>query len=285
MVAEKKRKSEAQNALSCEDDLPRRDNLRRGIGDAMMSHGWLMIAALGWLPVSSGAWAAEMSAGDLVMRPNGSADVVVSGSIDGESTFAWTVMLELIPRAGNRGTVAFTQVPAGRPHRRPSFTVVKSAGRSDAVKVLQSRRPGVDIRRLGDAWPGAGSFTAYDTQQAGSNTLNGAVDDNGTFVANSTTFSGPLAVFPVRAGASARGVWDVVLWTAAGESGWEAVQTRLTGGTIVISRDACEMRRDCDDHDRCTDDTCRAGTCEHVRNDAACSEAKPPKNRGRKKRQ
>jgi hypothetical protein len=191
-------------------------------------------------------------------------------------------MLELVPRQGSRGSVSFTSVPAGHAQGRPSFVIHKTSKNEDAVRINQVRRAGVDIRQLEDAWPEVGSFTAFDTQQAGAPVLNGAVDDNGTFVAAPLTFSGGMASFPVKASPDARGVWDVTLRTSAGDSSWEGLETTLTGGTIAIGRGVCEQHRDCDDGDPCTRDICRAGTCAHVPDKRACRESESAGKRGRK---
>ena len=50
---------------------------------------------------TSGVEAAELSVDDLAMPPAGTATVVVSGSIAGESTFGVNILLESVPRAGN----------------------------------------------------------------------------------------------------------------------------------------------------------------------------------------
>ncbi len=249
-----------------------------------MLRAWSVIAVLGWLGTWSNAWAAEMSVGDVRMRANRTAGVVVSGSIDGESTFGWTIMLELTPREGNRGTVTFTLEAAGHPGKRPSVVVVKNARGVDAVRLEQVHREGVDIIQLSDVWPDIGNFTGYDTLQAGSDTLNGAVDENGTFLPAPVTFSGALASFPVLASPNARGVWDVTLWTSVGESGWEGVDTTLVGGTITVSHKVCKGHHDCNDRDPCTDDTCVAGVCEYVRNDRLCREAELARKRRSKRR-
>ena len=249
-----------------------------------MLRAWSVIAVLGGLGTWSNVWAAEMSVGDVRMRANRTAGVVVSGSIDGESTFGWTIMLELTPREGNRGTVTFTPEAAGHPGKRPSVVVVKNARGIDAVQIEEVPREGVDVRQLSDPWPNIGTFTAYDTLRAGSDTLNGAVDDNGTYVAEAVTFSGALARFPVIASPNAHGVWDVALWTQAGESGWEQVETTLVGGTISVSRRACRKHRDCDDGDPCTVDACDAGMCTHVRDERACHQAELSKKHMGKKR-
>lgn len=146
---------------------------------------------------------AELSVSDVIMSPGMTANVVVSGNIAGESTYGVCVQLEIVPRAGATGTVEFT-----------------SAASADVVQ-------------LGDPWPGAGVFSAYDTDATESLILNGHLDDDGSFVAEPVIFSGALASFPVVASADAEGVWDVLLSTSAGDSNWEGLTTSLTAGTIV----------------------------------------------------
>ncbi len=277
-----KRKCEANTAMSGMGDLHVLNNRWRGIGYTKTLRAWSVIAVLGWSGTWSNAWAAEMSVGDVRMRANRTAGVVVSGSIDGESTFGWTIMLELTPREGNRGTVTFTPEPAGHPRKRPSLVIVKNSRGVDAVQIEQVHREGVDISQLRDVWLDIGTFTAYDTLEAGSDILNGAVDENGTFLPTPVSFSGALASFPVVASPNARGVWDVTLWTPAGESNWEGVETTLVGGTITVSQKVCRKHRDCNDRNPCTDDTCVAGACENVRNERPCRDSDVVKKRGRK---
>ncbi|MGB2984571.1 MAG: hypothetical protein WBE26_01700 [Phycisphaerae bacterium] len=150
--------------------------------------------------------AAELTVGDLSMTQGTTAEVVVSGGIAGESTYGVRIMVEIIPRGGAVGTVLFT----------PS--------------------PPMDIVQLDDPWPGAGTFTPYDTDNVPSDAFNGCVDDNGTFIPEPLTFSGPMASFPVVASPDADGVWDVVLDTAAGYSTWELeVPTTLGAATITVT--------------------------------------------------
>ena len=242
-----------------------------------MLRKWLVVTALGCAVPLSGTWAAEMSVGDLRMRPKEKADVVVSGGIDGESTFGWTIMLQLTPRADSRGTLRFTPEAARRGEQRASVVVHKGPRGVDAVQLRQAKQESVDILQLEDAWPEMGTFTAYDTQLTGSETLNGAVDDNGTYLPEPVSFSGRLASFPVTASPNARGVWDVTLVTTAGASNWEGLETNLISGMITVARDACMTHHDCIDRNPCTDDTCEAGVCRHVRNEEACQQAKPSK--------
>ena len=75
------------------------------------------------LAAANSALAADLSVGDLTMAPGNTATVVVSGSINGDLTYAVTIMLEIVPRGGNTGTVVFTPEPP------------------------------VDIAYLGDPWP------------------------------------------------------------------------------------------------------------------------------------
>ena len=146
----------------------------------------------------------SLSAGDVALVPGGSGYVVISGDIDGNATFGVTIMAEIVPRPENTGTVTFTPAPT------------------------------VDIFQLDDPWPGAGAFSPFDTDLTGSMTLNGSVDDNGTFLKEPLVFSGALAAFPVVASADAEGIWDVVLSTSVGGSSWEGVGKILVPGTVRI---------------------------------------------------
>lgn len=134
--------------------------------------------------------------------------LVVHGHIDGDSTFGVTVMAQILPRAGNTGTVVFTPAPP------------------------------TDIVQLGDPWEGVGTFDAYDTDAPGFDwffsTLNGSVDDNGGFTPSPVIFDGALTGFPIVASEDASGIWDVVLSTDPGASGWEDLVTTLTPGTITV---------------------------------------------------
>lgn len=235
---------------------------------------WTLVAVLVSLSAGGGVLAAEMSAGHVTMRPGDSADVIVSGEIEEESTFAWTVMIELVPRSSARGTVTFTTSNAEVMERASAVVIHKTSANVDAVRIEQPQRPDVDIRRQDDVWPDVGNFTAFDTHKAGSARLNGAVDDNGTLVPAPVSFSGALAHFPLVASRNARGVWDVVLSTSVGASNWEGIQTSLIGGTITVSNRVCRGARDCNDRDPCTVDTCRAGQCVHSRNEGTCGEVK-----------
>ena len=218
----------------------------------------------GVLLLGSNLPAAELSVADLKIRPHGQGQVVVSGTIDGESTFGVTVMVELTARPESTGTLEFTPVLAPVPAQRKSFSVHRRPGRLEEVRVAEVRRPEVDIVQRGDPWPDQGTFSAFDTDNTGAPTLNGAVDDNGTFVAEPVSFSGTLSVFPVRASKGACGVWDVTLTTSKGDSGWEGVETTLVAGTITVTPDACASNRDCRDRDPRTVDSCEAGTCRHT---------------------
>ena len=223
--------------------------------------------------------AAEMYVGGVRVRPHGRAELVVHGSIAGASTFGWTVVLELVGREGNRGRVTFTESAEPVSAVRPGFSIRQRAGHAAEVELDKERRLDVDIKQLDDAWPDAGSFTAYDTPDAGAATRNGAVDENGTFLAGPLTFSGSLASFPIVAGPKARGVWDVFLWTSVGSSGWEGVETRLSGGTITIDPGACASDSDCADGDSCTADACVEGTCRSTVVDPSCTREGAKKKR------
>jgi len=178
----------------------------------------------------------------LSMPPGATVNVVTSGSLNGESTFGVTLLVELIPRAGTTGTLTFTSAPP------------------------------VDIVQLGDPWPGAGTFSRFDTNSTGSTALNGSLDDNGTFVAGPVTFTGSLTGFPVVASGDASGVWDVTLSTSAGDSSWEGLLTGLIDGTVTVVAGACVDNAECGDGNLCTTDTCASGTCQNVNNTIACND-------------
>lgn len=131
-------------------------------------------------------------------------DVRVLGAINGEETFGVTIMVEILSRPDNVGDVWFTGSP-------PS-----------------------DILQIGDPWLDIGVFSSYDTDLAGSDFLNGSVDDDGDYLAVPVVYSGPLSMFPVQVGEGASGVWDISLSTVAGDSDWEGVDTVLRHGTITI---------------------------------------------------
>jgi len=218
------------------------------------------------------AAAAELSVADLKMPPRGRARVVVSGAIDGQSTYGTTIMLELVGRPGSSGRVEFTPVLAAGSAVQPAITILRKAGEIAEVRVAKVDAADMDVVQLQDPWPERGTFSPFDTDGTGSSALNGSVDDDGTFTPAPVSFTGPLASFPVRASADAGGVWDVTLTTSRGDSGWEGVPTTLLAGTITVSADACSSNADCRDSEPCTVDTCDAGTCRHERNDAGCSD-------------
>jgi hypothetical protein len=148
---------------------------------------------------------AGVSTGDLSLPAGRRAYVVASGNIEGESTAGVTVMVEIVPRAGNTGTVLFTEPPP------------------------------VDIFELDNPWPDAGAFQEFDTDLTGSITLNGSITDNGTYIPEPVVFSGMLAAFPVVTSADAEGTWDVMLSTSVGDSNWQGVPTILGQGTAKIA--------------------------------------------------
>lgn len=152
-----------------------------------------------------GAETAELSVSRLTLKSGTTGEVIVSGLIDGDLTFGVTVMAEIYPRPGCTGTLLYTSAPP------------------------------VDVAQIGDPWPEVGTFNAFDTNALGfSATLNGSVDDNGTWFPGSVTFDGPLTSLPVMTSEDATGTWDVVLSTSAGDSGWEGLPTRLRAGTITV---------------------------------------------------
>ena len=200
------------------------------------------ISVVAALVAAGSAHAASLSVGDVGMGPGATANVVVSGDIAGESTFGVTILVELVPQAGVTGTVTFTPSPTA------------------------------DVVQAGDPWVGAGTFTAFDTDTTGSVLLNGSVDDDGAFLLAPVTFSGPLTDFPVIASADADGVWDVLLSTSAGDSGWESLATTLVAGTVTVTPGGCVTDPDCADGIGCTDDTCSSGSCVFTPNDANCTD-------------
>lgn len=164
-----------------------------------------LIILSGLFALGTRARGAELTVHDLTLSPGMSAVVVVSGRVDQEETPGVNILLEIVPRAGATGIVRFT----------PS--------------------PPVDIEQLGDPWPGVGTFSPYDIDLTSSDSLNGSVDDNGTFVPEVTTFAGNLASYPVQASEDADGEWDVFLSTLIGDSNWEGLPTSLESGTISVT--------------------------------------------------
>ena len=241
-------------------------------------------AAVVVLLASSYCAAAELSVGNIMVRPNGNGRIVVSGSIDNESTFGVTIMLELVPRPGSVGTVEFTPVRTAAPQRRGSVSILGMTDRPDEVRVTRTAASDVDVAEIGDPWPDQGNFSPFDTDETKSPTLNGVVSDNGTFIAAPVAFQGTLSVHPIRVSPGARGIWDVTLATSRGSSGWEGIPTVLRDATIIISSKACASRSDCDDDDDCTIDSCEAGVCTHNRSNNSCVNGKPVGKRGSSRR-
>lgn len=219
-----------------------------------------------------------------MVRPNGNGRIVVSGSIDNESTFGVTIMLELVPRPGSVGTVEFTPVRTATPQRRGSVSIHARSGRPDEVRVSRKAASDVDVAEIGDPWPNQGTFSPFDTDRTASPTLNGAISDNGTFIASAVAFHGTLSVHPIRVSPDAYGIWDVTLATSRGSSGWEGMPTVLRDATITISSKACATRSDCNDDDDCTADSCQAGVCAHSRSNNSCVNGKPVRKRGSSRR-
>ncbi len=177
--------------------------------------------------------AAELTVGDLAILQDSTSAITVYGSIDGESTYGVNILVEIVPRVSCLGTLSFTSAPP------------------------------VDVYQVGDPWPFAGTFSAYDTDSTGSIMLNGSVDDNGTFLPEATIFSGALTTFGVVASIDAEGVWDVVLSTSAGDSSWEGLATTFIAGTVTVSPPECYDNPDCDDGLFCNGaETCVTGSCQ-----------------------
>lgn len=236
---------------------------RPHIGGRILGAMALMLCT--WLWSVPPLRAAELSVRDLAVRPGHSAVVVVSGAIRGEKTFGLTVLVELVPRAGSAGWVMFTPQTSTAVVPGQVYVTRESALASASLVVIEPESTRGDIEQLGDTWPERGSFTAFDTGRSGNVVLNGFVDDNGTFLSESTRYWGTLAALPVMVADNADGVWDVFLSTSVGDSGWEGVPTILIAGTITVARDACAVDLDCDDGLVGTDDVCSAGVCEHRR--------------------
>jgi hypothetical protein len=231
------------------------------------------------MAVATAAHGAEMSVEHLRMPPGRSASLVVSGKVNGEATFGWSILLRIEPRDGAKGRVEFTPIPPTSRVRRATVETNDQRGSRGAVRLRQRHPVGLDIHQREDAWPNTGSFTPFDTRQAGSKLLNGAVDDNGNLIPTPTKFSGELAGFPVHASSGAHGVWDVYLTTSVGDSAWEGVSTTLYHGTITIGGGQCQSSSDCDDADQCTVDSCDDGVCRNSRKDGECSSRNRTTNR------
>ena len=234
-----------------------------------------VLAAVVVLNGASTLRASELSVGNTAVRPGNSGLVIVSGSIEMESTYGVTVMVELVPRPGITGKLEFTTVRVNAPIGRGRVLLETRSGREGQVHVSAPVRADVDVLQSGDAWPDQGSFTAYDTDRTGSPALNGSVDDNGSFVPSMVSYGGPISAFPIRASGNASGVWDVLLSTSAGNSSWEGLDTDLIAGTVTVRRDACRRDRDCGDKDPCTIDSCQAGLCSHVQVSDDCKPSRP----------
>ena len=233
---------------------------------------------------ASGAFAAELSVGKLMMRAGSDGQVVVSGSIAGEATIGVTIRLEIRPRPGSVGTVEFTPVKATAPLRRGSVAVHHNKSRASTVSVTTETAVDADIVQAGDPWPDQGTFSIFDTDRTNAATLNGTVDDNGTFIPAAIEYQGTLSAFPISVSAGASGVWDVVLSTSRGDSSWEGVTTTLKSATVTVSAKACASARDCGDGDVCTVDRCEAGVCVHEVVDESCSPGLQRKRRGQSRR-
>lgn len=210
------------------------------------------------------AFAAEIAVREVRVQPNAVGELSVTGSIDGEVSFGWTVMIQLVPRSDARGSLEFTSVPETTVRRRAGFEIRSSGGQAANIVLHQRHALEMDIRQGDDVWPEVGSFTPFDTDRSGSRVQNGAVDDNGTLLKSSVSFDGVLARFPIRAGQGTSGTWDVLLYTGAGESGWEDCETRLVHGTVTVTPEACSSAQQCSDGNPCTSDTCQAGTCSYA---------------------
>lgn len=163
---------------------------------------------LGTADVTIGA--ASLRAVDMTMPAGRTAEALVRGSIIGLSTFGVTILLEIVPREGTTGTVTYTPTPP------------------------------VDIVQRGDPWPEGGRFDAFDTDAPWfSITLNGSWDDDGSFLGDPVTYSGPLTGFGITTSNDATGVWELMLTVTDQEgirvdSSWEELDTTLVHGTLRI---------------------------------------------------
>ena len=213
-----------------------------GVDRSKVNRRVIGVCALLLIPPAGTARAADLAASHIQLAAGATGSVEVSGNITGDSTYGYTLLVELTPRAGALGTVTFTPAPP------------------------------VDIVQLEDAWQNMGTFTPFDTNTTGSLQLDGAVDDDGGFLGNPLTFTGPLVRFPVVASADAAGIWDVLLSTSAGDSRWEEVGTALAAGSITILGDSCVFDANCDDDNLCTDDQCNGSICEYTANTLPCDD-------------
>ena len=242
-----------------------------------------LLAALCFLAAGESR-AAELSVGTLFMRANSENQVVVSGAIEDEATIGVTIRLEIRPRPGNVGTVEFTPAQAAAVSRRGTIAIRHKEGRHAEVRINAESSVQVDVVQVGDPWPDQGTFSPFDTDRTNAPTLNGSVDDNGTFLPTAITYEGALSSFPIRASAGASGVWDVVLSTSHGDSSWEGVPTTMRHATIAVTPKACVSSADCNDDDACTLDRCEAGVCVHEIVDESCTAQQTRKRRGQTRR-
>lgn len=238
------------------------------IGKNMKHKLFVYVASVTWACTAQGA---DLNVHSVNMFPNSFSDVVVSGTIKEQATFGVTLMVELVPRPGARGSVRFTPVRGSATVEPASYSIDQKIGTSGAVLIKEARRSDVDVVQRDDPWPVSGTFSAFDTDRTGSPTLNGAVDDNGVFVPSVLNYSGVLATFPVVSSADAAGIWDVLLVTSVGTSGWEGVENVLTGGTITVRSIACSTNKECNDGNPCTSDICDRGTCVNTRVEGDCT--------------
>ena len=90
----------------------------------------VMFALPSILLASASLQGAELSVGNVTMLAGASDAVVVSGTVASEFTYGVTILVEILPRGGNIGSVTFTASPPP------------------------------DIGQTGDPWPGAGRWTS-----------------------------------------------------------------------------------------------------------------------------
>lgn len=167
-----------------------------------------LVFALPWGSLC--AQSPTLSVDDLTLAGGQTGQIVVSGTITNTDAFGVSILVEIVSRSGNLGSVVFTSAPP------------------------------VDIKQLGHPWPETGAFSPFDTNEPPfDGTLNATVHDDGRYLCDQpVSFSGPLSGFPVVASLDAIGVWDVHLSTRGGDSAWDCdtpLLTTLTSGTITVT--------------------------------------------------
>lgn len=198
--------------------------------------------------IAGGTHAATISVSSMTMAQNNTSQIIVFGSITGEAADGVTIVVELIPQIGAVGTVAFTP----------------------AASVLDE-----DISEFISPFAG-GSFDSLDTNDTFSLFRNGSTRDSGA-TPRTTTFDGPLTIFPIEASMDALGVWDIKLQiqspsTASVWNPSSSIITTLIEGTITVTESFCNNNDQCSDGNLCTNDVCTAGICSNINNTLACDD-------------